>query len=136
MYGVRLQLLHPGMRSCGDCQQFLYYDRGEGDFGERVERGGKPVLRPKGVKTPCRWCPKIPPGDDPVPASAAELDEKNFAAYLHYLECKAVGNFPNDPIVRRNAALIRQAEDAVEQVRQARTGVAVLQGLRVRAASD
>ena len=39
-------------------------------------------------------------------------------AYIHYLECKAVGNFPDDPIVRRNARLIQQVVDhANEQKR-------------------
>ena len=37
----------------------------------------------------------------------------NELAYTHYLECKAVGSFPDDPIVRRNASLIRSVEDAV-----------------------
>jgi hypothetical protein len=36
-------------------------------------------------------------------------------AYLHYLECKAVGQFPDDPIVRRTAricAAIERTEEA------------------------
>jgi len=129
---VRLILLHPDIaaRSCSDCQKYLYLDRGPGQFGKRVERAGIPTLRPKGVKTPCMWCPKIPPGVKPIPTNAVEMDDKAYAAYLHYLECKAVGGFPHDAIVRRNAAIIRQAEDAAERMRQTRSGHAMIQGLR------
>ena len=38
-------------------------------------------------------------------------------AYRHYMECKAVGRFPDDPIVRRNAGIIRRIEDAQERSR-------------------
>jgi hypothetical protein len=124
--------LHPSIaaRSCADCQAYLYYDRGYDDFGARVERAGKPVLRPKGVKTPCGWCPKIPPGEPLVPASAVELSDKNAAAYFHYVECRAVGEFPRDAIVVRNAALIRAAEDIAERVQQTRSGLAAIAGLK------
>lgn len=130
---MRLVLLHAGIatRSCGDCQRYLYYDRGSDDFGSRVERGGLPVLRPKNVKTPCQWCPKIPPGESPKPENAIELSEKNIAAVVHYRECKAVGEFPDDAIVRRNAALIRGAEEVAERVHQMRSGQAALAAMRM-----
>ena len=129
---MRLILLHPDVaaRSCDDCRKFLYHDRGPGEFGPRVERSGKPCARPKGLKPPCSWCPKIPPGDEPVPANAQDLSEKNLAALLHYRECRAVGEFPADGIVARNAALIRAAEDAAERVTQVRSGHAALMALR------
>lgn len=129
---MRLVLLHPDIaeRSCGDCQRYFYYDRGPGEFGDRVMRGGKPVPRPKGIKPPCGWCPKIPPGDEPIPENAVVLSDKNVAALIHYRECRAVGDFPADAIVRRNAALIRGAEDVAERVNQARSGVATLAGIR------
>lgn len=128
---MRLVLLHAGIaaRSCGDCQKYLYYDRGSDDFGARVERGGLPVLRPKGVKTPCSWCPKIPPGEQPIPANAVELSDKNVLALIHYRECRAVGEFPNDAIVRRNAALIRGAEDVAARVHETRTAIAAARGM-------
>ena len=49
-----------------------------------------------------------------------ELSEQNWDAWGHYRECRAVGSFPADPIVRRLAAVCRQVEDAFE--RQAVTG--------------
>lgn len=129
---MRLILLHPEIasRSCADCQKYLYYDRGPDDFGVRVERGGQPVPRQKGQKTPCYMCAKIPPGEAKVPSSAVELSEKNMAAYFHYLECKAVGEFPHDAIVQRNASLIRAAEDVADRVQQTRAGLATIAGLR------
>lgn len=41
--------------------------------------------------------------------SPIEFSEKNQRAYDHYLECKATGRFPNDPIVLRNARIIEEA---------------------------
>jgi hypothetical protein len=85
-------------------------------MGERVIRRELPVLRLPNQRPPCHWCPKIPKGTPPRPENAVELSPKNMAAYLHYLECRAVGQFPADPIVRRNAAAIRHVEDVAKEV--------------------
>lgn len=85
-------------------------------MGLPVLRGGQKVPRIKGQKTPCKWCPKIPKGKDPIPENAVELSPHNWRAYQHYLECKAVGQFPDDPIVRRNAMLIRQVEESARRM--------------------
>lgn len=125
---MRLILLRPEVaaRSCADCQQYLFHDHGPDKFGDVVTRGGRPQPRPKGVPTPCAACPKIAPGDPPRPESAQDLSEASAQAYQHYLECKAVGAFPADPIVRRNAAVIKAAEDHAGRVHQTRTGLMVL----------
>jgi hypothetical protein len=78
--------------------------------------------RPPGTPTPCHMCPKVPRGAVPRgvqarPEHAIELSRRNAQAYWHYLECKATGRFPDDPIVRRNAALIRLVEEEVERER-------------------
>jgi hypothetical protein len=39
------------------------------------------------------------------------LSGRNLRAYVHYRECRAVGRFPDDAIVRKNARLIRDAEE-------------------------
>ena len=125
-------LLNPTLaaRSCADCQRYIYHDQGQ-KFGPRVERPkGTPVLRPKGTKTPCFWCPKIPPETKPCPENAEELSERNTAAYLHYLECAAIGEFPKDAIVHRNAALIRDVKDAGDRLERQRFGLTVLHTLR------
>jgi len=132
MYGVRLVLLHPAVaaRSCDDCRAFVFDDRPDG-FGRRLTRGGHPVRRPAGAPTPCSWCPKQPAAVSGVrtPDTAVELSPHNWRAYAHYRECKATGHFPDDPIVRRNAALIAQAERVEERLAQL-NAAALAGGLR------
>jgi hypothetical protein len=77
-----------------------------------------PVLRPPESRPPCCWCPKQPdevPPHERTPATAEELTPENQRAYLHYLECKAVGQFPDDDLVRRNAMVIAQAVQARDE---------------------
>lgn len=118
--GVRLLLANPEIagRSCEDCKRFLFHDTGERLSNKKVLRGdGQPMERPQAgrVYTPCRICPKIPHGEEPAPENAVELSDKNRAAYWHYLQCKGVGQWPDDPIVRRNAGIIRMVEDDVDR---------------------
>lgn len=49
------------------------------------------------------------------PEEPKTLSENNQNCYEHYRECRAVGKFPEEPIVLRNAAIIREIEDAVNQ---------------------
>lgn len=91
------------------------FTRGQDEDGTplRVER--IPQQEPR-----CCWCPKVPRGTEPVPENAVELNAMNWRAYQHYLECKAVGQFPgDDPIVRRNAMLIRGVEEAAARMETA-----------------
>jgi hypothetical protein len=125
---VRLALLHPDVaaRSCGDCRRFQYLDEPGKFAAAPMRRQGLPVLRPKGTLTPCSWCDKQPadvPPHERTPDTAVELSPKNWRAYQHYLECKAVGQFPDDPIVRRNAALFAQAEKVADRVAQLNAAV-------------
>ncbi len=63
--------------------------------------------------TPCRLrgigCAKG------TPENQKSLSPKNQRAYQHYLECKAVGQFPDNPLVRKHAGIIRMVEDAVDK---------------------
>jgi hypothetical protein len=43
-----------------------------------------------------------------------------------YRECRAVGQFPADPIVRWVASVVRPIEDAVEKAAQSRAQAAAL----------
>lgn len=110
MQGVYLILAHPkhAKIDCKTCQMWLHNKDFELSF-----RGGKPIRRYKGFPPPCMVlsasCPKGKPD------GMSELTARNWRAYQHYLECKAVGSFPDDAIVRRNARYIRQAEDAAER---------------------
>lgn len=121
MAGVRLVLLHPEVagRSCGDCKQFLYHDGPNHLSGRKLLLpDGKPRPRLPNVPTPCWMCPKIPAGEAPFPHNAVEMSPKSWRAYTHYLECRAVLRFPDhDPIVRRNAMLIRMVEDEAQEYR-------------------
>jgi hypothetical protein len=112
-------------RSCADCCRFLFDDHG-GAFGKVVTRGGRPVERQRHHPPPCHVCPKIPEGDPANPAFAVELDERSAAIYTHYRECKAVGRFPDDPLVRRHAALCQVVDEAVERVHLRRGGLAAI----------
>jgi hypothetical protein len=48
-------------------------------------------------------------------AHAVEPTGRSWRAYRHYRECRAVGRFPDDPLVRRCAALVRQFEEVLER---------------------
>ena len=103
--------MHPEIayRDCADCTAHVYDEK----TGRRVEIAGKPMARPKGTLPPCRLrtngCPKG------TPEESRALNERNQKAYQHYLECRAVGQWPEDGIVRRNAAIIRCVMDQAER---------------------
>jgi len=125
---VRLVLLHPdvAVRSCLDCRTYQYADTPDKFAAAPITRQGLPVLRPKGTPTPCSWCAKQPadvPAHERTPDTAVELSPANWRAYQHYLECRAVGQFPDDPIVRRNAALFAQAEKLADRIAQLNAAV-------------
>lgn len=52
------------------------------------------------------------------PATAVELSDKNWRAYLHWSECDAVREFPDDATVRRNAAVIARIKADADAARQ------------------
>ena len=74
-----------------------------------LEDQGQPLPRVKGQLPPCRvagWgCAKG------TPENSRSLTEQNVQAVQHYRECRAVGCFPDDDIVRQTAALIRETEE-------------------------
>lgn len=116
-----LILAHPEVayRSCQDCKAWIFDHK----TGKKEMRNGQPIPRLPGVKLPCeisaglpedvreRACAKI------CPTAGVELSEKNWQAYMHYLGCKATSLFPDDPIVRRNAAIISQQEETHKEIR-------------------
>ena len=51
---------------------------------------------------------------------AVEATDQVWQALQFYRECRAVGRFPRDPIVRRCAAIIRNVEDGYRQSRVTR----------------
>jgi len=110
-------LAHPQVatRSCEDCQRYVY-DEKTGERQEWPKGSGNPLPRPKGTLPPCGYGPtKCPKGN---PTAGRELSESNAMAYRHYLECRAVGQFPDDAVVRQNAAIIRSVEDELARLRE------------------
>lgn len=92
--------------------------------------GGNPLPRQPNNPPPCRpmrgrkliGCPKG------TPEEPRSLSRKNQAAYWHWQQCSAIGSFPDDPIVRQNAAVIQQAERLVDTLNawQIKRGLALL----------
>lgn len=102
---------HPevAFRDCQFCLKVLH----DADGKPEEKRGSTPEKRvyyerdstcPADCRTP-KGCPKGT-AENPI-----ELSESNRRAIEHYRECVAVGSFPNDDIVRRNAAIIRRIDD-------------------------
>jgi hypothetical protein len=106
---VRLLLAAPqiAFRNCEHCQMYVY-DEATGRPWEHPPHSGLLIVRPPGTRPPCRiagvGCPKG------TPENQKGLNAANLAAWRHDRECRATGRFPDDPIVRRNAALIREVE--------------------------
>jgi hypothetical protein len=126
---MRLVLLHPAVanRSCAKCKEWLYDDK-PGNFAPHPVNHGWGDKKRKGGKTPCWMCPKQPsevPEKDRSPATAIDLSDRNWKAYLHYLECSAVNDFPKDEIVRQCASIIKNAEKLGEKVQQMRYALAM-----------
>lgn len=93
-----------GGDTCSLCQRFLFDpERGEFEIddetGERIPRFDEAILA-------CQTHEGCPNGTPDKPLS---LSRKNRQAFKHYQECVAVSHFPDDPIVRQNAAIIRSA---------------------------
>ncbi len=78
---------------------------------------GLPVLRPRGVITPCWKCPKLAHTDDKRRANAHDPTPRSRRAIRHFMECRAVGSFPPDPIVKMCAGVIDDVERSVSQAK-------------------
>ena len=100
--GSKLERDNPRLarRSCEDCLKYWY-----------SETSGLPILEANGEKmlrvgdTCCRTEIGCKKG---TPEKQRSLSPMNRMAYRHYLECCA-SSFPDDPIVRQNALIIKTA---------------------------
>lgn len=120
-------LLHPLVagRDCRHCLKYRY-DEKTGK-PETRRRSDEPIERDDMTPAPCRTHKGCPKG---TPEDSKALDDRNWQAYQHHLECKAVGSFPDDPIVRRNAMLIETVREQVEQLRRQEFETALLLSVR------
>jgi hypothetical protein len=137
---VWLLLEHPQL-AARDCQHCLAYLYDETTGRVMLNADGTPKKRPRGVLAPCRFKEKLVaqnyPPDSPTmkkagcpkgtPEDSRELSPENRLAYEHYVQCKAVGRFPDDEIVERNAGIIRSVEDAHARKVQQNNGEVFLQ---------
>ena len=107
---MRLLQRHPGiaLRDCGHCQKYQY-DENTGLPVETAKGSGQYYLRYGPLLCRTTGCPKG------APEAPQSLNDRNMRAYQHYRECRAVGSFPDDPVVRRNAAIIRDLEDLYDR---------------------
>ena len=123
-------MTNPGIafRDCAHCLVFQY---DEDDGKVLKNKFGELFKRPPGNLPPCKirgiGC------DKGTPEEQRQLSDKNRMAYWHYLQCRAVGRFPDDPIVERNAAIIRQVLDAHEHEKWTEFRVSILKILTARA---
>ena len=129
---MQLLLLHPEVAfiSCEHCQKYVY-DITTGRAEEWPPGSGMRQERPKGTTSPCvgnpKACPKVSPD------SGYELSDRNIQCFTHYRECRAIGEFPDDPLVRFHAGIIRSVEDDAERMERREFQV-LLQSLILRAA--
>lgn len=72
--------------------------------------GGPEAYAP--CRDPSRGCPKG------TPENPNTLTEANRRCYDHYQERVAVNSFPNDPLVRQNARIIKSMIDHVVDLRE------------------
>lgn len=96
--------------SCTVCQKLQIDEK-----WQIVKQAGQPVPRAPSTFPPCRYphigCPKG------TPENSNALTPANELVYQYHKECEAVGQWPDDALVKRNAAIIRAAEDAVDRER-------------------
>lgn len=95
------------------------YDEETGKV-EKNPSTGEPLRRLSSEWAPCRRYAagkrdKLGPCPKGTPEEQNSLLPENAEAYRHYKECQAVGNFPDDPLVRRHADVIRSIEQGYER---------------------
>lgn len=120
---MRLLLLHPlvAWRDCEHCLKYRYDEKtGKPETQRRSE---ELIPRDEAFPALCRTAKGCPKG---TPEQSKALTEQNLQAYEHHMECKAVGQFPDDPIVRRNAMLIEAVREQVAEFRRQEFETAVL----------
>ncbi len=89
-----------------DCQTCLKYGFDEDGNIER-DRAGRPELRIIANPPPCRTQAGCPKG---TPENQRTLKAEPQQWLDAYMECKAVGDFPDDPFVRQVARVIADVE--------------------------
>lgn len=116
MSAVRLRIINPEVagRDCRKCHEFVF----DPDTGRMLTQddGVTPLRWPKGKGPPCRtWGESCPKG---TPEDSKDFTDQNWQAFLHFLGCEAMHDFPKESRVIRNAKLIAYARDQAEIEKQ------------------
>ena len=109
--GIWLLLRYPKVAT-RDCAVCKIYGFDENTGLMELLRDGEPAKRLRANPVPCMTRIGCMKGTWERPI---ELSDSNQLCYEHYLECRAVGVFPDDPLVKENAAIIRSIEDRLER---------------------
>ncbi len=125
---MALILYHPGIaaRSCADCEKYVYDDDPDIGGPVKLDRDELPMVREFYSETPCYRCPKTPSNlhpNDRIRATAVEMSERSLLLWQLYQEWRAVGHFPDDPLVRQYAAAIRSVEDRYERFQREKLSI-------------
>lgn len=100
--GVLLELTNPRLarRDCVACKRDWYNE----ETGLPILGADSlPILRDGPTLCETSGCAKG------TPEKQKSLNKANRWAWRHFQDCEAIGVFPDDPIVKRNAATIRRA---------------------------
>lgn len=102
--GIALERSNPRLarRSCADCLKYWYSEK----TGLPIKNHVTGLNELRIAETLCQTEIGCAKG---TPEKQKSLNRANRWAVKHYLECEAVGHFPDDPIVRGNAVIIRNA---------------------------
>ncbi len=136
---MRLLMMHPGIANL-DCDYCLKNMVDEKTGIPELNRRGLPALRILNMGSeflaPCRdfrlnakgrrirSCPKG------TPENPRTLSPENELCYEHYRECKAIGQFPDDAVIRRNAAIISDVLEDAKEHRDQQFQSALLRAMR------
>lgn len=110
-----MTILHPGWSSlsCDDCTKYIVDKDGYPDRDTSLRGYGRLKLRPKNTVTPCHQCPKTHGSPRRTREHAQEPTERSRRCYKHYMECAATGHFPDDPLVRYHAGIIKTVIESI-----------------------
>jgi hypothetical protein len=110
---VILVVTHPevAFRDCAHCLAFVY----DGDGNPELFRG-KPLPRGN-TPAPCQTAAGCPKGS---PDAGLALSKRNQRALAFHRRCEAVGRWPHDAMVERNAVTIKAAEAEGDRILQER----------------
>lgn len=104
---------------------------------------GEPFPRMRGNLPPCKIDRRAGGGcDKGTPEHNLNHTPQNRQAYEHYKQCKATGDWPRvrnedgsdgpvDPIVKQNAAIIAEAEEAWQREEWAKFRISALEMLSI-----